>query len=462
MELTSYSQAITYLESFIPDPSRKFPGEAGLKRMSYFMNLLNNPQLAYSTIHVAGTSGKGSTSTMIAKILSTKYQVGLHTSPHISDIRERIAINGQMISKEDFVLILNDLISSIEKTGNQKWGSPSYFEILTAMAFVYFKSERVDVAVIEVGMGGRWDGTNIIHPTVAVITSIGLDHTQILGDTIEKIASEKAGIIKPHIPVITGVDQPSVIQIIQDVCAKNDSNQIRLFKDFNYAAISVTESGSDFDYRGLHTYDKIHLSLLGEFQIRNAAVAIRAVEEWEKINDITSLSHTAGTEISEGKIKSVLSAIHVPGRMEIVSKKPLVVLDGAHNGDKATALAHALGQIYPKKRIISIVAIKGDKDAAAILCSLSQVSTQFIFPVFRTMTDVGVGDFYHPKDLEKIIRSTNPRMTVMIESDVHKAFRTAQRIAGKDDVILITGSLYLVGEMMKEFKNSINLDNKRC
>jgi dihydrofolate synthase / folylpolyglutamate synthase len=229
MKIGSIKQAISYLESFIPDLSVKTAGKIGFERMKLFAEALGNPQNEYPTIHVAGTSGKGSTATFIASILGIKYKTGLHTSPHLAKINERIKIickgeGGREKGKEiyvrditdlDFIDILNSMIPPIDDMRKTVLGPPSYFEITTALAFLYFKIKKVDIAVIEVGLGGRWDATNIIKPEIAVITNIGLDHTQILGNTVEKIAAEKAGIIKEGIEVVTGAKQESVINIIK-------------------------------------------------------------------------------------------------------------------------------------------------------------------------------------------------------------------------------------------------------
>src|SRR3989344_4068481 len=213
--IRTYQQAVKYLEKYIPTSSKKHPGILGIERMRMLVDLLSNPQNSYKTIHVGGTSGKGSTSTLIASILSMKLKTGLHTSPHLEKVNERISIDRKDISNKDFVELLNEIKPAVEKMEKESIGAPSYFEIITAMAFFYFRKEKVDIAVIEVGMGGKFDATNVVESEVAVLTNVGLDHTDVLGETVEEIATDKAGIIKHGTSIITGVKQPSVIEIIK-------------------------------------------------------------------------------------------------------------------------------------------------------------------------------------------------------------------------------------------------------
>ncbi len=507
--IKTYTQAVKYLESFIPTPDKKHPGSLGLKRMQTLMDLLGNPQLAYPTIHVGGTSGKGSTATIIASILATKYKVGLHTSPHLERINERIRVidksfwgakpgsrrypakpgsrrypakrlqnrfwtsQNDKISDKDFVRLLYEVQPSIKVVEKSRFGTASYFEIVTAMAFLYFKQQKVDMAVIEVGMGGMFDATNVIKPLVAVITNVGLDHTEILGDTVEKIARDKAGIIKPGIEVVTGVRQPSVIKIIEakgkrqsfDYAQDKKAKISLLDRDFSYQVKKMDETGSIFDYFGDHTYKNLKLSLLGEHQVENAALAIRTVEllychsgEWLRHqNHFQSKGFWTSQNDLEKNIRQGLEYAFIPGRLEIIHKKPLVILDGAHNPDKMKALVAAIKKIYPKRPVTSIIAIKSGKDAYEILKEILPICHEVIFTKFRLTTDLGDTYSYTPAELIRVVRGFDkiPNMRYFVkklvieEKRAVKAVKDSIKDVNSDGLILVTGSLYLVGEIRK-------------
>ncbi|MBI5452471.1 bifunctional folylpolyglutamate synthase/dihydrofolate synthase [Candidatus Gottesmanbacteria bacterium] len=502
--IKTFSQAVKFLERYIPTPEKKHPGELGLRRMEYLMNLLGNPQLKYPTIHVGGTSGKGSTATIIASILATKYKVGLHTSPHLVKITERIKIFGQDdpgsflrefdpgsdISEDEFIGLVNYIKPFVDKVEKSNLGLPSYFEIVTAMAFLYFYQQKVDIAVIEVGMGGRFDATNVIRPEVAVLTNVGLDHTEILGDTIEKIAEDKAGIIKPGILVVSGVKQTSVIQIIREKC-KEESAKLSLlipspsgsarqflhhprspsatsevfpWLAFSYRIKQIDSNGSVFDYKGIKSLKNLKLKLLGEHQVENAALAIRAVEllssrpsearggisrkcELKQVERFFTAFRMTASDIRRG-----LNSAYIPGRLEIIGRNPLVILDGAHNPDKVKALADSVKKIFPKKRITTIIAIKNDKDAKEMLTQLLEVSYKVIFTKFELTADIGIITSYDPNKLLGIGRTIAKDKSMSVTADAKKAVDQAIKSAKSSDLILVTGSLYLVGEIKKNFK----------
>lgn len=447
----TFGQAVRFIESYIPRGRKKHPGELGLLRMKYFTALLGNPQLEYKTVHLGGTSGKGSTAMMITSILGTKYRVGLYTSPHLVNIRERIQIidncellnypiancgykTRDFITEDKFIKLLNDLQSVVRQVEKSKFGRPTYFEIIAAMAFLYFKKKKVDFAVIEVGMGGMFDATNIVRPKVVVLTNVGLDHTDVLGRTIEEIAKDKVGIIKSKIPIVSGVRQSSVIEIVKDACKKNNAQLSLINRDFHYQVKKISDEETVFDYFGNNSYGNLRLSLLGEHQAVNAAVAIRAMEELSKIE--------------ENDIRKVLKSLFIPGRLQVVSRKPLIILDGAHNADKTDALVQAIKDIFPKKKIISVIAIKQDKDAKAILERLSAVSRVFIFTQFSLTYDLGKTASFPPEKLMEIARKLDPGKEIIIERNSRKAVVIAKEISEEDSLILITGSLYLIGEVM--------------
>lgn len=484
--IKTFDSAVSFLERYIPTPDKKHPGELGLKRMQYLMDLLGNPELKYPTIHVGGTSGKGSTSTIIASIIGTKYKVGLTTSPHLVRINERIKIlkknkeqiTDNNIKDKDFIDLVNKIKPFVEEVKKNHLGTPSYFEIVAAMAFLYFREQEVDIAVIEVGMGGRFDASNVIKPVVAVLTNVGLDHTEILGDTVEKIAEEKVGIIKKHVKVVSGAKQTSVIQIIREKCKEVGGKLSLLNRDFRYKIKDTGEEGSVFDYEGISLLKNLRLKLLGEYQVENAALAIRAVEVLN--NHITGpaarVSQALGSKsprqaglkageprlgnpslaspvIKEDGKKSGLINAFIPGRLEIIRKKPLVILDGAHNLDKVRALVSSIKRIFPKKKIISIIAIKNDKDVKEMLTQLLKISQKVIFTKFQLTADIGIISSYDPEELLEVARTIDKDKTMIIIGKAKEALGEAVKSAKPDDLILITGSLYLVGEIKKKITN---------
>ncbi|MBI4990786.1 bifunctional folylpolyglutamate synthase/dihydrofolate synthase [Candidatus Gottesmanbacteria bacterium] len=426
--IKTFSQAVKFLERYIPTPEKKHPGELGLRRMEYLMNLLGNPQFRYPTIHVGGTSGKGSTATIIASILATKYKVGLHTSPHLVKITERIKIFGQDdpgsflrefdpgsdISEDEFIGLVNYIKPFVDKVEKSNLGLPSYFEIVTAMAFLYFYQQKVDIAVIEVGMGGRFDATNVIRPEVAVLTNVGLDHTEILGDTIEKIAEDKAGIIKPGILVVSGVKQTSVIQIIREKC-KEESAKLSL--------LIPSPSGSARQF--LHH--------------PRSPSATSEVFPWLAFSYRIKQIDSKGSVFDYKGIKSLKNL-----KLKL---NPLVILDGAHNPDKVKALADSVKKIFPKKRITTIIAIKNDKDAKEMLTQLLEVSYKVIFTKFELTADIGIITSYDPNKLLGIGRTIAKDKSMSVTADAKKAVDQAIKSAKSSDLILVTGSLYLVGEI---------------
>jgi len=458
--LTTLEEALIYLEKYIPRPQAKFPGLIGLKRIEKLLSILGAPHLSYPTIHVGGTSGKGSTATFIASILATEYKVGLYTSPHLMKVNERIKIirkvksqnakvkstiqNSKIfhtldISDRNFIRVLNLLVPLIAEMDNTKYGPPSYFEIITAMAFLYFRTQKVDIAVIEVGLGGRYDATNVVKPLVAVLTNVGLDHTEVLGNTVEEIALDKVGIIKKNIHVVTGVTQPSVKKIVRSKCSETNSQLLLLNRNFSYKVKKIDLNGSVFDYRGSSEYQNLKTGLVGEHQIRNASLAIKTIKQLSIIN----------YQFTIGEIRQGLRNAYVSARFEIHNRKPLVIIDGAHNQDKMKALVKAVKVIYPGKKITVILAIKSDKNAKDILRELVKISQRIILTQYRLRTDVGDTVSHDPNLLSKIVKEIDPAIDIMKIKSPLEALRYASFHVSSRDLILVTGSLYLIGEIKK-------------
>ncbi len=402
------------------------------------MNMIGNPQMAYPTVHVGGTSGKGSTATILQSILATKYCVGLNTSPHLVKINERIKINHDDITDQDFIEILNSLVPVITMMEKSRFGKPSHFEITTAIAFLYFYRRRVDIAVIEVGMGGKWDGTNVIDPLVAILTNVGLDHTQVLGKTVEKIAKDKVGIIKKNISVVSAVKKKSVVKIVQAKVKEQDGHLFLLQHDFSYTVKAISVKGSTFDYFGRDIYRKVTIPLIGAFQIENAVLAMKAIE----------CLH-ARYPVSTRNIRDGLKSVTIAGRMEIVQKDPTILFDGAHNPDKVTALVDTMIHLFPTKKITCLIAIKSDKDAKSIIKILLPITTRLIITQYKIFTDIGDIASYTVHELNKIKNQYDKTVLTQLIPTPNNAYLQAIQQLGKKDVLLITGSLYLIGEIKK-------------
>ncbi len=437
MEIENFSQAKAYAESLIPKNLAKdiTKSAVGLNRIRALLEVMGNPQDAYPTIHVGGTAGKGSTATMIAAILQQSgYKVGLHLSPHLQDIRERAQVNGKLVSKADFVKEVKAVRRQVERTAREHpYGTPTYFEMLIALAFEHFKRRKVDVAVIEVGLGGTFDGTNVIKPKVAVLTNVGLDHTEILGNTIEEIARDKAGIFKRSIDVMSGVTQPSVVKIVRKKARDQKVRLDLLGVGTVYRIKENSTKGTVFDFRsGEAAYRNVSTRMIGRHQARNAALAIGAVLKMKR----------CGFEVSESDIRRALAMVNVPGRFEICTTRPIVILDGAHNPMKIETLVQTLNENYKGKRISVLFAAKKDKKVEEMLARLSEITSRFYFTRFEATTDFGRRMSYDPAELAVLTK---------VESETFdrasEAYEKALSAMGKKEILCVTGSLYLVGEL---------------
>jgi len=445
--IKTFSEAVEYLESLIPaKKASKFPGLLGLQRQKYLMNLLGNPQDKYPTIHITGTSGKGSTAYLISSILtSAGYKVGLHISPHLISITERIQINNENLKEKKFVDLVNRIIPYIEKTAKSKYGIPTYFEVLVALAFQAFYEEKVDLAVIEVGMGGKYDGTNVIKkPLVSVITNVGLDHTQVLGDTVEKITRDKKDIIKKNSQVVSGARQKSVIEIIEGKCNKEGNPLHLLNRDFSYKVSKLDNHGSIFSVYTKHDrYLNLNLKLLGLHQVENASLAVMASE----------LLNNKGFKIKKTAIKDAFGNAYFPGRLEIVKRSPLIIYDGAHNVDKIKAMVGTIPKIFSYKKLIVVFALKRGKDAKAIFSHLTRIADHIILTKFSVGADTGLNLSFPPKKLQQILFKKFNFKNVEIINPAAKALKKALTMQKDDNLVLVTGSLYLIAELKKS--NSI-------
>jgi dihydrofolate synthase / folylpolyglutamate synthase len=452
--IKTFLEAEKYLYKLIPNSkTEKYPGRLGLLRMFDLLQRLGNPQNQFTSIHIAGTAGKGSTAYLTAKIMQQAgYKTGLHTSPHLQTVKERIVINGRLISEKDFIAAVNQLRPVIDKMEQQSYyGKPSYFEVLLAAAFLFFKQEKVDLAVIETGMGGRYDGTNVLRPKIAVITNIGLDHTHILGKTKSAILKDKMEIIKPGIfKAVAGIKQNYLLKIIKNHCQKNKAPLLIYNKDFKTENVFLKKNYSQFDYVFKRIkIKKIKLSLPGAYQISNACLAITSCLE---------LSKNTGFNINRLQIKKALSQTFFPGRLETVLKKPLIILDGAHNNDKVKALTASIKKVYPQKKFIIVFAVKKDKDFEKMIKILTAVACQFVITQFNQKTDLGFKLGFDAEKLSNKVKKIIPQEKVIFLKNSYLAFKKAQKLAEKNkQPVLITGSLYLIGEARNFFKLKPNL-----
>jgi dihydrofolate synthase/folylpolyglutamate synthase len=412
-----------------------FGEKPDLGRMRRLLALLGDPHIGLPVLHIGGTAGKGSTATIAAALLTAAgYTTGLHTKPHLTRVNERIVVSGTPIGDDDLRALIEEAAPAARAV------DPSWYEFTVALAFLHFRRVKVDIAVIEVGLGGTWDGTNVVQPLVAVLTNVGLDHTEILGDTVEEIARDKAGIIKPGCIAITGVTQPSVREIVADRAAVVGALLWRLGHEIVLTnRRDAPDAGDRFDVtvqvwpRWEHHF--LHISLLGEHQKTNAALAIAAVHALEAHNIV----------VSDSVIRQALLTIRIPGRLEVVAGKPTIVLDGAHNPDKMNALLAALGEYFMFKRLIVVAAFTRRHDFTAMLARLAPVVDHLVLTTFTMYADFGPGHALPPDEIAMQYAAMTPRGTWSIEPDPLAAVAAARALAQPDDLICVTGSLYLVG-----------------
>lgn len=407
-----------------------------LARIEALLKRLGNPHLAAKSVHITGTKGKGSTSAMIASVLSCSgYSTGLYTSPHLLTIRERIQIDGNPITEKEFARLVKNLKPEIEELNRSGGlGELTTYEILTAMTFVYFKEKRVDFQVMEVGLGGRLDATNVVKPEVCVITSISFDHMEVLGNTLAKIAAEKAGIIKPGITVVSAPQNPEALAVIEKVSREKGARLVKVGTEVTWQRTGFNLSGQSFKLKGLKGEYDLTIPLLGEHQLENAAIAVAALE---------SLTDTEA-KVSPDSMANGLAQVYWPGRLHILRRDPLLIVDGAHNADSAMKLGKALKQYFTFDRAILIAGVSGDKEIAGIVAELSSISSTVIVTAAN-----------HPRALapsrlaaEFSRRGIEPRITGSVKSAVDLALSQAK----PGDLICATGSLFVVSEVMEYLK----------
>ena len=399
---------------------QKFGVRLGLRNVASFLHLLGNPQRKLNAIHIGGTNGKGSTAAFIASIMGKAgYRVGLYTSPHIHDVRERIQINGKSISRDRF----NDLIKQLKGIMEGRHSAPpvTYFEFLTALSFQYFLEENIDIAVIEVGMGGRLDATNLLNPLVSVISTVSMDHEEYLGNTLEKIAREKAGIIQYGGILITGVWQNDLQKMFGEICERKESH----ISYYNMGFYSRYRAGGKCDYYGrTMVLSDLSLGLRGRHQGRNVSLALASIEHLRE----------KGFRCGNKAILTGIKEVQWPCRLEVIREKPLVVLDGAHNAEGAHVLSIALKEEFFWKRLFLIFGVLSDKDYSSMLSWISPLADRVILTQPRS-------DRALPPN---IILNALPHLSqkATIVSDPGDAVKEALEAARPDDCICVCGSLF--------------------
>jgi len=435
----NYSQAEKYLNSFInyeqiPGVSYAQPGY-NLRHVEELLNRMGNPQLAARTIHIAGTKGKGSVAAMIAQVLSSsRYKTGLYTSPHFHTLRERISTDGNLISEAEFAAAMAEIkpfIESMRKDATLR--QLTYFEVLTALAFAYFKKNRVDFQVLEVGLGGRLDATNVTRPVVCIITPISLDHIQILGNSLEEVAQEKAGIIKPGCWVVLSPQPEEAAWVISNVCREKEAKIVQVGRDITWHKTGGDLYSQSLVIEGRRNNYQVSIPLSGDFQLENATSAVAALE----------ILDCMGFTISADDIARGLAQVKWPGRFHILQEHPTVLVDGAHNVASTKRLVDNIKEYFPHKQIFIVFGTSCDKDILGILNELVSLSPRVIVTRAahsRAVSPSTLAAEFSKRGIEPEIRETTT-----------EAISRALSVAKRPDLICVTGSLFVVAEALDYF-----------
>ena len=432
-----YQQALDYLYSYIDYETVPMPHDAAyydLRRMEELLLRLGNPHLKARSVHISGTKGKGSTAAMVAATLTASgYITGLYTSPHLHTLTERIRVDGKLISEAELVSLVERLKPEVEAVDEKAtYGRLTTFELLTALAFAYFKLKGVDFQVVEVGMGGRLDATNVIKPEVCIITPVSFDHMEVLGNSLAEIAAEEAGIIKPGSIAVTSPQRAEVARVIDETCLNCGARLVGVGRDVTWRSLSFDLNRQLLVVEGrLHSY-ALSIPLLGQHQLDNAATAVAALEVLAE----------KGFNISRDSIINGLAQVSWPGRFQILSHHPFLVVDGAHNPASAQRLRQSLEQYFAFDLAILVIGASLDKDIAGIVSEL--------FPLFDKVI---VTRSRHPRAMAPApLKAEFARHGVetQVVEDVSTALSQALARAGDRDLICVTGSLFVVAEAIEQ------------
>jgi dihydrofolate synthase/folylpolyglutamate synthase len=437
-ELMTYREAIEYLHSLTDYEKRRIerysPETLDLSRVERLLDMVGNPHRRYPSVHVAGTKGKGSTSAMIESALrAAGYRTGFYTSPHLHTFRERIRIGADLISREDVVALVEEFRPLIARVPGV-----TTFEAITAIAFTYFARQKIDVLVAEVGLGGRLDATNVIRPEVAVITSLSLDHTYLLGETLPQIAAEKAGIIKDGIPVVTAPQRPEALAVIEETARARQAPLVEVGRDWVWERGPFDLKGQSFTVRRVgegrdDLAGEYWIPLLGRHQLENATTALAALQ----------VLLERGFRLPRAAVEEGLRRVEWPGRLEILSTDPLVVVDCAHNPYSTEVLRETLREWFPGRQWVLIFGASADKDIPGMMRALLPITDYLIV----TRSD-------HPRsatpvELADIAASVGGGAEIAV--NIRRAFQRALTLLRPDTGILVTGSIFLVAEAREEW-----------
>ncbi|WP_291653529.1 folylpolyglutamate synthase/dihydrofolate synthase family protein [Clostridium sp.] len=427
-------KALKYLEEL-----RVLGSNYGLERTERLLELLGDPHKKLKLIHIAGTNGKGSTSSILGKVLIEHgYKVGFFNSPYLEEIEETIRINDDNIPEEDLVYLLDEIKPYVNKVVEEGYKHPTEFEVLTCIMFLYLCRKKVDFGLIEVGLGGRLDSTNVITPILSIITSISLDHTNILGNTVEEITNEKAGIIKESIPVITCKQKDEAINIIKSkallmkskltIADLNDFSLLEIVNDdIPYQRVSINFNNNKHD---------VDLSLLGKHQIINLSLAIKALEELQNLNYIN---------VNINKLYKGVKSVKWKGRLEVLRKAPYVVIDGAHNIAGIVFLKSNIEEYFKYKNIYLILGILSDKNVEEMVKIIAPLAAEVYTVTANSIRATS------SNELKEVVFKYNNNCVAF--DDYDKAINIALSKANKNDLIVASGSLYMIGEIRKKFNN---------
>ena len=422
----NYEEAMEYIKKI-----GNFGSNYGLERTERLLDILGNPHKKIKCIHVAGTNGKGSTTSIITSILMEEgFKVGMYTSPYLEEFEERIQINRENIKKEELAFYMKDVKKAVDEVINEGYSHPTEFEIITCLMFLYFYVKKVDYAVIEVGLGGRLDSTNVIKPLVSVIASISLDHTNILGSSLKEIAREKGGIIKEDIPLVLYPQEEEALNELKNIAEEKNSKIYKVKKDDGELLDIIKERDyyQKIKIKGELDIYYLNLKLLGEHQILNCALAVKTVEVLSKLEGFKINNLKKGVENAKWK-----------GRLEVLNKKPTVVIDGAHNIQGIKSLTRNVTKYFKYNNLYLLIGILADKQVEEMINEIAPLSKKII--ALTPNSDRAELSSELKKEIEKVNNNVES-----FES-YEDAFKSILKLAKEDDLILVTGSLYMIGEM---------------
>ncbi len=439
-----YQDALDYIFGYVNyEKQVRYPYDAAafdLSRMESILAKLGRPHDHFRCVHIAGTKGKGSTSAMVESVLrAAGYKTGLYTSPHLHTFRERVRCGGALMSKADLVRLLDTCKPAIEATPGI-----TAFEVMTALAFTYFAEQGIEWAVLEVGLGGRLDATNVVHPAVCAITSLSYDHVELLGHTLSLIAFEKAGIIKPGVPVISAPQEPEAMAVIRRVCADTGARLVTVGEAWTYTGNGAQLDSQTLTVRGPQgepTYADLRIPLLGRHQLDNATAAVAILEELRG----------QGVTIPEDALRRGLAATRWIGRFELLNRHPILIVDSAHNENSARKLRAALAEWFPRpprRQLALVFGASSDKDIDGMLRDFLGPASVTGFP---PADKVIVSRSGHPRSadpaqLADLVRSVNAHCPISVQPDLESALNEALAWAKPNDLICVTGSIFVVAQ----------------